>query len=155
MENYRKTLKKENIILGVCIAVLAAFSLLGFAAEAGLVQLTPAAGDSHWQSQWRGFVSGASMGVLGLMLYGLIRNIIAMKDEKKLRKLYNQVHDERAIQLFHNARSSAMSVFLIAGLIATIVTGYFSVTVSITILVCVVFCSVTSMCFKLYYDKKY
>ena len=155
MENYRKTLKKENIILGACIAVLAAFSLLGFAAEAGLVQLTPAAGDSHWQSQWRGFVSGASMGVLGLMLYGLIRNIIAMKDEKKLRKLYNQVHDERAIQLFHNARSSAMSVFLIAGLIATIVTGYFSVTVSITLLVCVVFCSVTSMCFKLYYDKKY
>lgn len=155
MENYRKKLIKQNCVLAVCIMILAIFIVLGFAAEAGLVTLTPAAGDSHWQSQWRGFMSGASMGVLGLMLFGLIRNLIAMRDEKKLRKLYNQVHDERAIQLFHNARSSAMSVFLIAGLIATIVTGYFSVTVSITLLVCVVFCSVTSMCFKLYYDKKY
>lgn len=155
MENYRKILKKQNRILAVCIAVLAAFSLLGFAAEAGIVNLTPAAGDSHWQSQWRGFMSGASMGVLGLMLYGLIRNIIAMKDEKMLRKLYNQMHDERTIQLFHNARSAAMTVFLIVGLIAVIVTGYFNVTVSLTLLVCVLFCSVASMGFKLYYDKKY
>lgn len=155
MENYRKTLKKQNCVLAVCITILTFFSALGFAAEAGLVELTPSAGDSHWQSQWRGFMSGASMGILGLMLFGLIRNLIAMKDEKKLRKLYNQMHDERAIQLFHNARSTAMSVFLIAGLIAVIVTGYFNVTVSITILVCVLFCSITSMGFKLYYDKKY
>jgi len=155
MENYRKTLKKQNHILAVCIAVLAAFSLLGFAAEAGIVNLTPAAGDSHWQSQWRGFVSGASMGVLGLMLFGLIRNVRAMKDEKKLRKLYNQMHDERTIQLFHNARSAAMTVFLIVGLISVMISGYFNVTISLTLLVCILFCSILCLSFKIYYDRKY
>ena len=155
MEKYRKTLKKQNIVMAICILILLTVTVLGFVAEAGLVELTPQAGDSHWQSKWRGFMSGAAMGVLGLMLFGLIRNLNAMKDEKKLRKLYNQMHDERTIQLFYNARSAAMTVFLIVGLMAVIVTGYFNITVSVTILACVLFCSVISMGFKLYYDKKY
>lgn len=155
MEKYRKTLKKQNLVMAICILILLTVTVLGFVAEAGLVELTPQAGDSHWQSKWRGFMSGAAMGVLGLMLFGLIRNLNAMKDEKKLRKLYNQMHDERTIQLFHNARSAAMTVFLIVGLMAVIVTGYFNITVSVTILACVLFCSVISMGFKLYYDKKY
>ena len=155
METYKEKLKKQNFLLSVCIAILAVFSLLGFAAETGLVALTPTAGDSHWHSQWRGFISGASMGVLALMLFGLIRNLRSMKDEKKLKKLYIQIHDERTAQLFHNARSAAMSVFLIVGLIAAIVTGYFNATVSITILVCVLLCSVTCMILKIYYSKKF
>lgn len=155
MENYREKLKKQNIILSVCIAILVLFSLLGIAAEAEWIDLTPAAGDSHWQSTWWGFVSGASTGVWALMLFGLIRNKRALKDEKKLKKLYNQMHDERDIRLFHNARSAAMSVFLIFGLIAVIITGYFNATVSLTLLICVLFCSVTCMGFKIYYSKKF
>ena len=121
MEQFKEKLKIQNVILSICSLILAIFSVLGFAAEAGIISLTPTAGDSHWQSMWRGFMSGAAMGVLGLMLFGLIRNLRAMKDEKKLRKLYIKTHDEREIQLFHNARSAAMSVFLIFGLIAVIV----------------------------------
>ena len=155
MENYRKKLKTQNIIMAVCIAVLAMISLLGFAAEAGLLKLTPSAGDSHWQSQWRGFMSGASMGILGLMLFGLIRNLLAMKDEKKLKKLYNEVHDERTEVIYTHARSSAMSVFLIAGLIAAIIAGYFSISISLSILVCVVAASLLSVGFKIYYNKKF
>lgn len=155
MENYKEKLKTQNIVMSVCIFILTLFTALGFAAELGIVTLTPTAGDSHWQSQWRGFISGASMGVLGLMVFGLVQNLLALKDEKKLKKLYIKMHDERTIQLFHNARSAAMSVFLIGGLIAVIITGYFSVTVSITILVCILACSVMCLMFKLYYDKKY
>lgn len=155
MEKYKEKLKKQNIVLSICIVILALFSILGFAAEAGLVALSPSAGDSHWQSMWRGFMSGAAMGVLALMVFGLVRNLLAARDEKKLKKLYIKMHDEREIQLFHNARSAAMSLFLIFGLIAVIVTGYFSATVSITLLVCVLSCSVMCMCFKLYYSKKF
>lgn len=154
MEQYRLKLKKQNWILSICSLILLVFSVLGFAAEAGLVPLTPS-GDSHWQSTWRGFVSGASIGILALMLFGLIQNLTALKNEKKLRKLYVKMHDERTLQLFHNARSAAMSAFLISGLIAVIITGYFSPTVSITILVCVMFCSSLCICLKVYYDKKY
>ena len=155
MENYKEKLKTQNLVMSVCIVILSLFTILGFAAELGIITLTPTAGDSHWQSQWRGFISGASIGILGLMVFGLVRNMRAMKDEKKLKKLYIKMHDERTIQLFHNARSAAMSVFLIGGLIAVIITGYFSVTVSITILIYVAVSSVLCMAFKLYYEKKF
>ena len=155
MEQYKEKLKTDNIILSICIVILAAFSLLGFAAEAEWFSLTPTAGDSHWQSMWRGFMSGAALGLLGLMLFGLISNLLAMKDEKKLRKLYIKTNDERQTQLFQNARSTAMSIFLIFGLIAVIVTGYFSVTVSMTLLICVLFRSSLCLWLKIYYSKKY
>ena len=155
MEQYREKLKKQNIWLAVCCVILLSSCILGFMAELGLVTLIPTAGDSHWQSTWRGFISGASMGLLGLMVFALIRNILALKNEKKLKKLYVQMHDERTAMLYHNARSAAMSAFLIFGLIAVIVTGYFSITVSITILVCIVVCSLLCACFKLYYSKIY
>ena len=69
--------------------------------------------------------------------------------------LYIQTHDERLALLFHNARSTAMTIFLIVGIIAVIVTGYFSVTVSITILACILFCTLLCLFLKIFYSKKY
>ena len=155
MEQYKEKLKKQNRVLSVCSCVLTVCAGLPYAAEAGLIPLAPVSMDSHWQSMWRGFVSGASTGILVLMVFALVRNLLAMKDDKKLKKLYVKTHDERTIQLFHNARSTAMTVFLIGGLIAVIITGYFNATVSITILACVMVCSSLCMWLKLYYDRTY
>ena len=155
MSNYKEKLKIQNIFLAVACVILAGFCALGFAAEAGAVDLAPIAGDSHWQSQWRGFVSGASMGVLALMLFGLVRNLLAMKDEKKLKKLYIKENDERTIQVWTSARAAALQAFLLLGLVAIVAAGYFSVTVSLTILGCVWFASIIGLLFKVYYSKKY
>ncbi len=155
MEQYKEKLKKQNIVLSLCSIMLFLCSALAFASELGLVDIAPSFPDNHWMSMWRGFVGGASTGILCLVLFALIRNLFALKDDKKLRKLYVKIHDERTLQLFHNARSAAMSVFLISGLLAVIITGYFNPTVSITILACVMFCSSLCIWFKLYYDKKY
>ena len=146
----------QTTILGIFCLILVVFCFLGFAGEMGLVSfMTPAAGDSHWQSQWRGFVSGASFGILALMVFGLIRNIRALKDEKKLKKLYVAENDERQILIYTNALRSAMQVWLILGLVAVIITGYFNATVSVTLLIAVLTTSILCMLFKLYYTKKF
>jgi len=155
MEQYRKKIKNQNIILSVCSVILALCSGFAFASELGLIDIVPSMQKSHWMSMWRGFVGGSSTGILCLMLFALIRNLFALKDDKKLRKLYVKMHDERTLQLFHNARSAAMSVFLIGGIIAVIITGYFNPTVSLTILTCVMVCSSLCIWFKVYYDRKY
>ena len=155
MEQYKETLKKQNIFLTVCIIILALFTILSFAAECGLIPLAPLAGDSHWQSKWRGFVCGAAFGILALMAYGLVQNRKALKDDKALKKLYIKNHDERQIQIWTAARAASMQVFLLGGLVACIVAGYFSVTVSLTILACVVLHALIAAGFKLYYSKKY
>lgn len=155
MKNFREKLKLDNIVTCIACAVLLLFSVLSIAGEAGLLPFfTPAAGDSHWQSQWRGFILGASTGVLALMIFGLIRNLRAMKDEEKLRKLYIKCHDERTIQVQTSAQAAALRTAMILGVVAIVVAGYFSVTVSITILACVLFTSLVTVGFKLYYHKK-
>ena len=155
MENYREKLKINNAIAAVCCLILAFVSALGFAAEAGLVELTPAVEDSHWQSMWRGLMSGAAMGVLMLMLIGLIRGLRAMKDEKLLKKLYVQEHDERSIQIWTSARASAMQAFSLIGCVAFIVAGYFNATISLTIMACIAVNAFMGLGFKVYYSKKF
>lgn len=155
MEQYKETLKKQNIFLIVCNIILALFALLSIAAEAGLIAIAPMTGDSHWQSKWRGFVCGAAFGIMGLMIFGLLQNRKALRNDKQLKQLYIKNHDERTIQIWTAARAASMQVFLLGGLVACVVAGYFSITVSLTILVCVVLHALTAMGFKMYYSRKY
>lgn len=155
MDFYKEKLKLENRILAVIAVILVLFTVLSIAGEAGLIPLSPIAGDSHWQSKWRGFVAGASMGILGLIIYGLVRNIQALKDEKKLKNLYIKEHDERTIQIWTAARAESTRVFLLAGLVACIIAGYFNITVSLTILACILAHSLLGLGFKIYYSRKY
>lgn len=156
MEQFREKIKMQNLTIAICCFILAIFSFLSAAGEAGIIDfMTPAAGDEHWQSMWRGFVMGASCGILGLMIFGLIRNIRALQDEKKLKKLYIQENDERQIQIWTAARAAATQTFLLVGLAAGTIAGYFSMTVSITILACVVAHSLIAMGFKIFYSTKF
>lgn len=155
MENFREKLKIQNITTGICAFILAAFSFLSAAGEAGILPFFVPNGDSHWQSMWRGFICGAAFGLLALMIIGLIRNLRALKDDKALKKLYIKEHDERTIQIWTYARAAALQSFLLLGLVAVIVTGYFSMTVSITILVCIAATSLLGLMFKFYYSKKF
>ena len=155
MEAYKEELKLSCRITAVFCVILAVVSVLGFAAEAGLVELTPVTGDSHWQSMWRGIISGASVGILALMIFGLVRSLQALKDEKKLKKLYVETHDERQIQIWTAARALSMQIFLMVGLVAALIAGYFNATVSITILVCVLVHSLMGMACKIYYSQKF
>ena len=154
MEQFKEKLKIENRITAILCVILVGFTVLGFVAEAGLVQLTPISGDSHWQSMWRGIVTGMSFGIMIVMIAFLIRNILALKDEKRLKKLYVETYDEREIQIWTAARSTAMQLFLMVGVVAAIVAGYFSMTVSITIIVCMFLQSITGFFCMLYYRLK-
>ena len=155
MEQYKETLKLQNRLLILGTLNLAIFAILAIGSELGFFHmLKPVTGDSHWQSSWNGFITGASCGVLALLVVSLIRNIRALKDEKKLKKLYVKTHDERTLQIQILARNTAMQVLLIGGLVATVIAGYFNITVSITILCCTFVCSLTSLAFVGYYSKK-
>lgn len=155
MENFREKMKIETIITAVLCVILAGLSVLGLVAQAGLVQLTPSAGDEHWQSMWRGLLSGTSFGVMALMIFGLVQSIRALKDEKKLKKLYIEATDERQHQIWTMARASSMQVTLLAGLVVGIAIGYINPTVSITILVLESVHAVVGVLFKLYYSRKF
>lgn len=155
MEQYKEKLKIQNLIMGICCLALAVFAVLAVGSEQGWFSiLHPATGDSHWKSTWYGYIFGTTIGVFAVMLACIIRNCRAMKDEKRLKKLYVQAHDERTIQIQTLARNTAMQILLCVGLVATVITGYFSVTVSITIFVCIWISSSVNLVLIGFYNKK-
>lgn len=155
MEQFKEKLKVENRITAIMCVILAIFTILGFAAEAGLVALAPVAGDTHWQSMWRGLVSGVSSGILALMLFGLIRSVRALKDEKKLKKLYVEANDERQIKIWTSARDSALRFSLLLGLVASLIVGYFNMVIGLTVMAVETVHAFIAFGFKLYYSKKF
>lgn len=155
MEQYKEKLKIINVFLIIGCLTLSVFAILAVGSELGWFSvLQPVAGDSHWQSGWFGFITGASCGVLALMLFTLIRNSRALKDQKKLKKLYVKENDERTLQIVTLARNTAMQILLLGGLAATVIAGYFSITVSLTILACIFTASILSLLLMGYYSKK-
>ncbi|MBQ8834809.1 MAG: hypothetical protein IJ001_07795 [Oscillospiraceae bacterium] len=153
MEQFKKKLmaQNKNTIIGIIIWFV--ICVAGIVCEAGDF-LIPITGDSHWASKWHGFISGVSFAFLVLMIVSLIQGIRAVKDEKALKKLYIAETDERNIHITTSAQASSMKAFLILGLAAGIIAGYFSMTVSVTILACVVIHSCIGIGFKVYYSKK-
>lgn len=155
MENYKQTLKLQNLFLAAGSLLMLVCAILAIGSELGCFSIVrPAAGDSHWHSGWYGYVTGAGCGLFAVMLFHLIRNLRAMKDEKKLKKLYIKTHDERSAQIVTLARSTAMQLLLWLGLTASVIAGYFSISVSITVLVCTFTASSLSLLLTVYYSKK-
>lgn len=155
MEEYKKKLKMQNWIFGIACLILAVFAVLALGSELGWFSiLVPAIHDEHWRSTWYGYIFGATFGVFAVMLAGLIRNLRALRDQQKLKKLYVKAHDERTIQIQTLARNAAMQILLCMGLVATVIAGYFNVTVSITIFVCIWVSSSVSLLLMWYYGKK-
>lgn len=155
MERYKEKLKMQNWICGIGCFLLALFAFLAAGSELGWFHiLIPAVEDAHWHSTWYGYIFGSSIGVFAVLLGCLIRNCRAIRDEKKLKKLYIAANDERTIQIQTLARNTAMQLLLCIGLVAAIITGYYDVKVSITIFVCIWVSSSVSLLLTWYYDKK-
>lgn len=155
MEQYRNRLKIQNWFCSISCLVLVVFAILAIGSELGWFHiLIPATSDDHWHSTWYGYICGTSVGVFAVMLTCLIRNTRAINDETKLKKLYVQTHDERNMQIQTLARNTAMQILLCAGLVATVIAGYFNVTVSITIFVCIWISSSVNLLLISYYNKK-
>ena len=155
MKEYKEKLKVTRVIYVIAAVIMIAFSILALLSESGVISISPAAGDSHWQSMWRGMVFGASFVMAILMVAWTIRISKALRSQEELKKLYVEVNDERKNQIYTSARALSMQVFLIFGLVAGIVAGYFNMTVSVTILSCMMIHSIIGIVCKLYYSRKY
>lgn len=148
MKNYREKLKFQAILSAIGCVILAVFAVLSFDPAIG-VQF------GSGLTNWRAFSSGAAVGVLAVMAFELVRSLLALKDEKKLKKLYVEDKDERNNQIYLSSRAAAMQTFLSLGMVAGIVAGYFSIAVGLTAIACVVAAALLSLGFKLYYSRRF
>lgn len=102
----------------------------------------------------KGFHSGVLFGIISLLTYHIIKNLIAMKDEKVLKKLYIEENDERIIIIMQKTGSIGINTCILGFGIATIIVGFLNETIFFTLLGVTLFTALVKGFFKVYYYNK-
>lgn len=148
MENklkiYKEKLIIENIIMAIGTAALLVVQFL---------RLRPSY-EGKYGDFYQGFIAGMAAGLCLLLVICLVRNLMAILKEDRLKALYIKENDERRAAVCTNGRSLGASIFLLTSIPGMVVAGYFSATVFFTMVVCVLVLSVCCGLGKLYYTKK-
>ena len=147
MEKYKEIIRKR--IHGVIIVTLFVAALVLLMHFFVMKSVNGASGNLF------SFLEGGVIGVdLAAMVY-MLKSRKALEDDEKLKKMYNEEHDERTQFIKQKA---GFPVFTAAGvmmIIAGLVAGYINSTVSYTMAACGIFIILYQIVLKFYFLKKY
>jgi len=129
MENFKMGIKRRILLFSGMILLAAVLGVYGFFAS----------GNSEKASMTDGIISefqvGLIFGIGVLALVQIIKLNIAMKDDKKLKMLYNKEHDERLKAIRSKAGMPMLMITSVMMLIAAIIAGYFNIVVFYTLVI--------------------
>ena len=153
METYRNKLKIQNIfsLIGILVLALLIAIVHFYLPQKGYVLPST---EAHGNSFWRGFIDGVSAGFAVLLLLGVVRNLLAMGNEQKLRAQYIKAHDERTQRIWELSGASSYWFVTMGLLLAAIVAGYFNPLITIVIVCCIFYICIVRLILKIYYGKK-
>ncbi len=149
MENYRNKLKTQNTIFAVSAIALIVVQTLAY-----LRIIKPIEGDAHWHDYWNGMIAGMTFALMGILIFGFIKNLISLKNPEKLKKQYVKENDERTLQIVKHGKAAGASAFLLCLPAAIIISGYFNITVCITCLAVTFGLSISMALGKIIYSSK-
>jgi hypothetical protein len=101
-----------------------------------------------------GFLSGLSVSLGIIFIYLIIFYTRNMRNETKLKLLYNEEHDERKKEIKQKCGGTVMWVSSILIIFAAIIAGYFNEIVFYTLISCAAFQLYLSVILKIYYTRK-
>jgi len=149
MDEFKKKLTAQQILLlsgllGVCSAAL----LTRFYEKA-------TSATENIQAFIEGVQVGVVIGLLGFLLFFFVRNILAIRNPERLKKLYISEMDERKQFIQRQAGSVGMNIVMYGLTAGTVVAGNINNTVFFTLLGACVFVALVRGFLKIYYRKKY
>lgn len=102
-----------------------------------------------------GFQIGIFIGLEVIMLLWAFRYKKALGDEKLLKALYIQEHDERAQLISGRIGATGFLIVLLGIGLATVVAGFINLTVFLTLMAVLMFSVSVKAALKIYYHRKY
>ncbi len=149
MTEFRKTVQRRAwfgaalVLLGVAVFVW------------GILWLENADEAGHAEGLIMGFRTGAFLGIAAVAVGGMIRCIHALRDEEKLKKLYIEEHDERALLIAQLAGGPAMTVVMYGLALATLGASFVDMTVFLTLLLVLLFVLLVKLAFCVAANLRY
>ena len=141
--------KYTNIwgVIAICSILLLALNGLGY--------LTRTYVDSHFANYMNGFYTGLFIVTIVVAIFYVVKNYKAMKKEKDLMRLYNEMHDERCRQIELMSKRQAFLIaedlLLVVAVIASFINSYLFAGIIISMIVFIF----TSIFCKEYYKRTY
>lgn len=111
--------------------------------------------NEHSGDFMHGFVLGIVLVMEFYAVSGIGKNLKALKDEKKLARLYNELHDERCEQIEAISSKTGMQIAMILTLAAAIIVSPYSFEAFLAMLIAIVIAGITRKCCKMYYFCNY
>ena len=141
--------KYTNIwgVIAICSILLLALNGLGY--------LTRSYVDSHFANYMIGFYAGLFIVTIVVAIFYVVKNYKAMKNEKDLMRLYNEMHDERCRQIELMSKRQAFLIaedlLLVVAVIASFINSYLFAGIIISMIVFIF----TSIFCREYYKRTY
>ena len=146
----KKELQKYTniwIVVAICSALILAVNKLGY--------LTKSYADSHMANYMDGFYTGLFIVIIVVAVCYIAKNYKAMKNEKDLIRLYNEMHDERCRQIELMSKRQAFLIaedlLLVVAVIASFINSYLFAGIIISMIVFIF----TSIICREYYKRTY
>lgn len=150
MEKYKLVLKKRIIIFTGLIILAVILQICAFNNVFGI-----AVRDGFNAGAMTGFQTGLLSGLSGIFIYQIVRYSLAMKDNIKLKKLYNTEHDERRKEIKQKSGGNVIIFSSIIIIFGGIILGSFNEIVFFSLIGCAMFQLNLCAVLKLYYSRKY
>ena len=135
------------IVIAICSALILAVNKLGY--------LTKSYADSHMANYMDGFYTGLFIVIIVVAVCYIAKNYKAMKNEKDLMRLYNEMHDERCRQIELVSKRQAFLIaedlLLVVAVIASFINSYLFAGIIISMIVFIF----TSIFCREYYKRTY
>mgnify|MGYP000489748114 FL=1 len=135
------------IVVAICSALILAVNKLGY--------LTKSYADSHMANYMDGFYTGLFIVIIVVAMCYITKNYKAMKNEKDLMRLYNEMHDERCRQIELMSKRQAFLIaedlLLVVAVIASFINSYLFAGIIISMIVFIF----TSIFCREFYKRTY
>ncbi|KXA27833.1 hypothetical protein HMPREF3229_01904 [Peptoniphilus harei] len=144
LENYHEVLKKRERLYKSYIS----FALIFWGIGNFLLKDQARLNDSAL-----GFITGLTLGIEIICIFWVFKIRKALKDDKMLRELYIDEHDERKNFIKLKSGSNLIGKIALGIFVASILASYFNMVVFYTLVITGIFLILVSLSLKLYWRK--
>jgi hypothetical protein len=108
------------------------------------------------------FFEGVINGVCGAvviafviyLMFSFVKNMLAIRNEEKLKKMYFEEYDERALAISEHSSRVTYNITIYIILVVCIITGLYNTTISMTLLVVWIFIFLIRIITMSFYNNK-
>jgi len=155
MNKYRIKIKSRMIfdmIGAVVFLPVAVYALIRYWNIEGVISGTPV----------KDFFGGVINGIRGAvviafviyLIFAFVKNVLAIRNEEKLKKMYFEEYDERALAISEHSSRVTYNITIYIILVCCVITGLYNTTISITLLAVWIFILLTRIITLGYYNNK-